>query len=84
MLWNPSIKLKSKLSPTITAFDRFMVLHCGFGYDQVNDRYKVVAVVLNGCTLDETTTLIYTFGEKNWTTIQISHVISCVILVNWG
>ncbi|XP_039688743.1 F-box/kelch-repeat protein At3g23880 [Medicago truncatula] len=69
-LWNPSIKLKSKSSPTIVAFDLFRLLYYGFGYDQVNDRYKVPAVVQNGYNLDETKTLIYTFGEKDWTTIQ--------------
>jgi len=45
-------------------------LYCGFGYDQVNDRYNVLAVVLNGYNLNETKTLIYTYREKNWTTIQ--------------
>jgi F-box interacting protein len=72
-LWNPSIKLKSKPSPTIIAFDSFdnkRFLYRGFGYDQVNDRYKVLAVVQNCYNLDETKTLIYTFGEKDWTTNQ--------------
>ncbi|RHN63605.1 putative F-box domain-containing protein [Medicago truncatula] len=72
-LWNPSIKLKSKPSPTIIAFDSFdskRFLYRGFGYDQVNDRYKVLAVVQNCYNLDETKTLIYTFGGKDWTTIQ--------------
>jgi F-box interacting protein len=69
-LRNPSIKLKSKSSPTIIAFDSKRILYCGFGYDQVNDRYKVLAVVQNCYNLNETNTIIYTFAEKNWRAVQ--------------
>ncbi|XP_045802997.1 F-box/kelch-repeat protein At3g23880-like [Trifolium pratense] len=70
-LRNPAMKLKSKTSPKIfTCFDRMKILYSGFGYDQVNDRYRVLAVV-ESCRISEgVKTIIYTFGEKNWTTVQ--------------
>jgi len=69
-LLNPSIKLKSKSSPTFVCFDHNNITYHGFGYDQVNDRYKVLVVVCDAYNFEETKTIIYTFGEKNWTTVQ--------------
>ncbi|PNX87815.1 F-box protein, partial [Trifolium pratense] len=48
----------------------------GFGYDHVNDKYKVLAVVehdvrdINNEDFGESLTKIYTFGEDSWRTIQ--------------
>jgi F-box interacting protein len=69
-LWNPSLKLESKRSPTIVCFDPYEVTFRGFGYDIVNDRYTVLVVVNNQYNSKEIVTIIYTFGENSWTTVQ--------------
>ncbi|CAJ2629798.1 F-box/kelch-repeat protein At3g23880-like [Trifolium pratense] len=65
-LCNPSINFKSKKSPSHC----WMLIYYGFGYDQVNDKYKVLVVVQNKDDLSETLTKIYTFGEDSWKIIQ--------------
>jgi F-box interacting protein len=75
-LFNPSIKWISKKSPE--AFSHgWMIIYYGFGYDQVNDKYKVLVVVENKSenksdSRRERLTKIYTFGgeEDSWKTIQ--------------
>jgi len=70
-LWNPSINLKSETSPTNVLSDyEFMTYH-GFGYDHVNDKYKVLVVMRNPAVVDhrEIVTRIYTFGENSWRTV---------------
>jgi F-box interacting protein len=54
-----------------------MIIYYGFGYDQVNDKYKVLVVVENKSenksdSRRERLTKIYTFGgeEDSWKTIQ--------------
>jgi F-box interacting protein len=47
-----------------------MLSYHGFGYDHVNDKYKVLVVVKNKDNLSETLTKIYTFGEDSWKIIQ--------------
>jgi len=69
-LWNPSINLKSSSSPTILCFHRKRILYCGFGYDRVNDTYKLLVVVQNKSNSKETKTILYTFGENSWTSVQ--------------
>ncbi|KEH19714.1 putative F-box domain-containing protein [Medicago truncatula] len=69
-LWNPSLKLESKRSPTIVCFNHYEVTFRGFGYDIVNDRYTVLVVVNNRYNSKEIVTIIYTFGENSWTTVQ--------------
>ncbi|KEH43632.1 putative F-box domain-containing protein [Medicago truncatula] len=64
-LWNPSINLKSKTSPTIILSDTEIIIDYGFGYDQINDKYKVLVFVLHEY---EKTARIYTFGENIWNT----------------
>jgi len=68
-LCNPSIRWISKQSPK--AFSHgWMIIYYGFGYDQVNDNYKVLIVVENKRGYRERLTKIYTFGEDSWKTIQ--------------
>ena len=70
-LWNPSIELKSKLSPKIVSSYHEMITHHGFGYDQVNDKYKVLYIMLKvGDRGPEFVTRIYTFGENSWITVS--------------
>lgn len=65
-LWNPSTRLRSKRSPIVVSIDGLITYH-GFGYDHVNDKYKVLVVVDD---FNETVTKVYTFGANSWTTIQ--------------
>lgn len=65
-LWNPCTRLKSKRSPIVVRPDGIITYH-GFGYDQVNDKYKLLVVVED---LNETVTKVYTFGSISWITIQ--------------
>ncbi|CAJ2637875.1 unnamed protein product [Trifolium pratense] len=42
-LWNPSIRFKSKKSPTLDSCNkRMLVPYHGFGYDHINDKYKLL------------------------------------------
>jgi F-box interacting protein len=65
-LCNPSIKWKSKKSPKAVSRNLKVVCY-GFGYDQVNDKYKVLIVLQNE---RGKLTKVYTFGEDSWKTIQ--------------
>lgn len=64
-LWNPLTKFRSKRSPTVLG----SFIYHGFGYDHVNDKYKVLAVMDH---FKEVVTKVYTFGEKEnrWRIIQ--------------
>lgn len=72
-LWNPSTRLRSKRSPTVVGTNAIFKYH-GFGYDHVNDKYKMLAVVVDDLNvnvdLNESVTKLYTFGDKFWTTIK--------------
>ncbi|XP_058775674.1 F-box/kelch-repeat protein At3g23880-like [Vicia villosa] len=68
-LFNPSIMFKSKKSPSAFSLD-WMIRHHGFGYDQVNDKYKVLLVMRNKNDPSQPLTKIYTFGEDSWKIIQ--------------
>ncbi|XP_045831436.1 F-box/kelch-repeat protein At3g23880-like [Trifolium pratense] len=76
IMYNPSIGLKSNSSPKIIPSPDWEMLYEGFGYDHVNDKYRVLAVVehVDGDSDDEDfgelLTKIYTFGEDSWRTIQ--------------
>lgn len=81
-LWNPCTRLESKKSPPVDLkpgrvnhrwfWDygglekRFA--HYGFGYDQVNDKYKVLIADSRHGTLYATR--VHSFGTDSWTTIQ--------------
>ncbi|XP_057422644.1 F-box/kelch-repeat protein At3g23880-like [Lotus japonicus] len=62
-LWNPSTRLASVRSPRINIVKLFT--RYGFGYDQVNDKYKVLYT--RGFE-----TRVHTFGTNCWTTIHTS------------
>ncbi|GAU49142.1 hypothetical protein TSUD_191440 [Trifolium subterraneum] len=71
ILYNPSIGLKSKSSPKLKPSPNWTMPYNGFGYDHVNGKYKVLAVVENvDGDFRESLTKIYTFGEDSWRTIQ--------------
>ncbi|KAL6499677.1 hypothetical protein OROGR_027587 [Orobanche gracilis] len=61
-LRNPFTRLASKRSPPLDVTNQPITMY-GFGYDQVNNKYKVLI------TYDFITKL-HTFGTKSWTTIQ--------------
>ncbi|KAK2439015.1 F-box/kelch-repeat protein [Trifolium repens] len=68
IMYNPSTGLKSKRSPKISSPDWSMPYN-GFGYDQVNDKYKVLAVVQHddGDSDDEDFGVgNYVSGTLNW------------------
>ncbi|MCH83740.1 F-box/kelch-repeat protein [Trifolium medium] len=70
-LWNPSIGFESKKSPTLDCYDKWSITYNGFGYDHINDKYKLLVVVgRSGSNYSEKVTQIYTFGGTSWTTIQ--------------
>ncbi|KAG5052336.1 hypothetical protein AAZX31_02G177200 [Glycine max] len=61
-LWNPSIRFTSKRLPTgLSPGEGFSTFH-GFGYDAVNDKYKLLLAMR---VLGETVTKIYTFGADS-------------------
>ena len=72
-LWNPSINLKSKRSPT---FDERICCY-GFGYDHVNDKYKFFAYLIISGGDWETKTIIYTFGDNFLKTVEDFPVDPC-------
>ncbi|CAJ2635457.1 unnamed protein product [Trifolium pratense] len=71
IMYNPSIGLKSKSSPKLKPSAHWGMPYNGFGYDHVNDKYKVLAVVehdvrdINNEDFGESLTKIYTFGEDS-------------------
>jgi len=69
-LWNPSINWKSNSSPTFDWYEYEFLLYYGFGYDQVNDKYKFLAVSIKNDYYGEIETIIYTFGENSCKNVQ--------------
>ncbi|XP_025621477.1 F-box/kelch-repeat protein At3g23880-like [Arachis hypogaea] len=64
ILWNPCTGLTSQPLKIGGIFH-----YCGFGYDHVNDKYKLLGIVIKKS--GESVTRIFTFGPKsNWRTIQ--------------
>ncbi|XP_058784843.1 F-box protein CPR1-like [Vicia villosa] len=80
-VWNPSIRKFKELPPLIQSkFNNGLAggwISHGFGYDHVNDNYKVVAVVKyaaprrgrQGCSISKTQVGVYTFGTDLWKSI---------------
>ena len=68
-LWNPFINFKSNTFPIVASFHNKIITYHGFGYDQVNDKYKLLVFVHNRDDFSEKITRIYTFGENSWTTL---------------
>ncbi|TKY68494.1 F-box/kelch-repeat protein [Spatholobus suberectus] len=67
-LWNPSTRLKSKRL-SISGSSNVLITYRGFGYDHVNDKYKLL-VVLEDLGQSQTVTKICTFGANSWTVLQ--------------
>lgn len=66
---NPSIRFNSEKSPQAVSFSSH-IEHYGFGFDEVNNKYKVLLVLLNQNNTSQSLTKIYTFGDDSWKTIQ--------------
>ena len=70
-LYNPATQLESQRSPRLVSIEEVSDLgytRFGFGYDDVSDKYKVVAI---SCDPEaETVAVVYTFGEDSWGKIQ--------------
>ncbi|XP_058774262.1 F-box/kelch-repeat protein At3g23880-like [Vicia villosa] len=74
-LYNPSLQFKSKISlvPVSVLEQDWFINHCGFGYDKVNDKYKVLVVMERFFHVSPMLTKIYTFGQDDsWKTIPNS------------
>ncbi|KAI5400919.1 hypothetical protein KIW84_065674 [Lathyrus oleraceus] len=68
-LFNPSLRLITKIS-SVPVSQNWFFMQCGFGYDQVNDKYKVLLVVRCKKHHHQILTKIYTFGQDDsWKTI---------------
>ncbi|XP_020231651.1 F-box/kelch-repeat protein At3g23880 [Cajanus cajan] len=65
-LWNPSTRLKSKRL-SIGVYPDVIITYHGFGYDHVNHKYKLLAVVED---VHETLTKLYSFGSNSCTVLQ--------------
>ncbi|XP_058725764.1 F-box protein CPR1-like [Vicia villosa] len=71
ILWNPSTRFKSNKSPSLNLlFEKWGIAYYGFGYDHVNDKYKVLLDVRPHGNSNNHNVRLYTFGENSWTTIQ--------------
>ncbi|XP_004496418.1 F-box/kelch-repeat protein At3g23880-like [Cicer arietinum] len=72
VLWNPCLNLKSKRSPTTMNLygDFENISYHGFGYDQENDKYKVLLTVYNFMKYGKSVALIFTSGAKSWKKIK--------------
>ncbi|XLS70217.1 hypothetical protein HN51_027082 [Arachis hypogaea] len=63
-LLNPCIGLASEWLTLHSEYDQQRpISNFGFGYDHVNDKFKILTVV-------ESSTRIYTFGAYSWITVQ--------------
>ncbi|KAL2324673.1 hypothetical protein Fmac_023731 [Flemingia macrophylla] len=65
-LWNPSTRLKSRRL-SIGLYPGAINTYHGFGYDHVNHKYKLLAVVEDG---HGTLTKLYSFGSNSCTVIN--------------
>ncbi|XP_024634621.1 F-box/kelch-repeat protein At3g23880 [Medicago truncatula] len=71
ILWNPSIR-KSKILPSFKIQGECGFVKYGFGYDHVNDVYKVVAVFSYYCGNEgfKTQGMVHTLGTNSWRMIH--------------
>ncbi|XP_058775665.1 F-box/kelch-repeat protein At3g23880-like [Vicia villosa] len=72
---------KSKKSPPVSL--GWNIRQRGFGYDPVNDKYKVLLIMRSKNDLSQILTKIYTFGEDSWKTIQ-NFSIKFVMPYSWS
>ncbi|XP_058739618.1 F-box/kelch-repeat protein At3g23880-like [Vicia villosa] len=63
--WNPSLRLKSEYSPTLSFMCPNRSVHHGFGYDDSRDTYKVVAVFWDH-TLQKWEGRVHCMGDSYW------------------
>ena len=78
-LWNPSIRKFKELPPDENSRERLPlreILMYGFGYDLVNDNYKVVSVLrvfecISGNYAKEDEVKVHTLGANSWKRIPM-------------
>lgn len=80
ILWNPYINLKSNTLP-IGVGNYELFTHYGFGYDYVNDKYKLLVAVSD---LRGTVTKMYTFGVKDCWTVIMNFPLPHICESNWA
>ncbi|XP_058739623.1 F-box/kelch-repeat protein At3g23880-like [Vicia villosa] len=64
-LWNPSLQLISRNSPTLSFMHPNHWVHLGFGYDDSGDTYKVVAVLWD-YTVQKWEGRVHCMGDSCW------------------
>ncbi|XP_058739626.1 F-box/kelch-repeat protein At3g23880-like [Vicia villosa] len=73
--WNPTLRLRSKKSPTLcntsSDFNLYSV-HLGFGYDDLGDKYKVVAVFWDH-TVQKWEGKVHCMGDSCWRNTLACH-----------
>ncbi|CAI9117829.1 OLC1v1019314C1 [Oldenlandia corymbosa var. corymbosa] len=72
MLWNPTIKHLKKLPNSDTNYRRYKIFSYGFGYDELNDDYKVVEICCYARLgiNRETIVNVYSLKSNSWRRIQ--------------
>ncbi|XP_058784926.1 F-box/kelch-repeat protein At3g23880-like [Vicia villosa] len=69
LVWNPSTgKFKELPYPDKPKFYYITILSYGFGYDNVNDNYKVVVVF--PYSVDKTHVMVHTLGTNFWKSVE--------------
>ncbi|CAH2052876.1 unnamed protein product [Thlaspi arvense] len=64
-LWNPTIKIQQRLAGSDLETSDEVVVTCGFGYDESEDDYKIVALLQQRHQL-KTEAMIYSTRQKLW------------------
>ncbi|CAI9118189.1 OLC1v1019720C1 [Oldenlandia corymbosa var. corymbosa] len=72
ILWNPAIKHLKKLPNSGTNFRRYKIFTYGFGYDELNDDYKVVEICCYARLgiNRETIINVYSLRSNSWRRIK--------------
>lgn len=74
--WNPTLRLRSEDSPNLTpptSNDNMLSrVHFGFGYDDLSDTYKVVAVFWN-CIAQKMEAKVHCMGDSSWRNTLACH-----------
>lgn len=71
-LWNPSVRKSKKLPHSGVKLKNGCYIIYGFGYDNLNDDYKVVGIfcVFCGGNVYETEVRVYSLESDSWRTIE--------------
>ncbi|KAL3506372.1 hypothetical protein ACH5RR_031754 [Cinchona calisaya] len=71
-LWNPSIRKSKKLPDMNVKYNSGRSILFGFGYDKLNDDYKVVGIfcVFSGAAVSKTLVEVYSLKTDSWKRIE--------------